>query len=223
MRIVALIPAYNAARRLPEVITGVAEHISRSDIVVVDDGSSDDTLRIAESCETVVLKHARNRGKGAALKTGFGFALTEGYDAVLTLDADGQHDPRCIPAFIQAQRQTQADIVVGSRMHDISTMPLHRRCSNTLTSLIISIRVGCRIPDSQSGFRWIRSSVLRAIPLKDDGYHLESELLIKARKKGARIVAVPIETIYRDEKSSIKPFRDTLRFVVLIIRSLFWT
>ena len=108
-------------------------------------------------------------------------------------------------------------------MHDISTMPFHRRCSNTLTSLVISVRTGYGIRDSQSGFRWIRTSLLGALPLKDDGYQMESELLIKARMKGARIAAVPIETVYRDEDSFIRPFGDTVRFAALILRSLFWT
>ena len=222
-RVAVLIPSYNAAPWLSDVISGAARHIPRSDIVAVDDGSQDHTAHVAAVCGITVLTHPQNRGKGAALKTGFAFALARGYDAVLTIDADGQHDPGSIPALVRAQRATDADIVLGSRMHDLSTMPLHRRCSNTLTSLVISLRTGQSVRDSQSGFRWIRSELLRAIPLTHDGYQLESELLIKALIAGARLAAVPVETIYGGRESFIHPFRDTVRFITLILGSLFWT
>ena len=220
MSVCLLIPAYNEARTIGQVVSDARKIIDS--VVVIDDGSQDATAQIAQDSGALTLRHQVNRGKGAALRTGFQYVLDHGYDAAITMDSDGQHDVDDIPRFLEAFNEKGSGVILGSRMHDISTMPLHRRCSNTLTSLVISIRVGCRIPDSQSGFRWIRSSVLRAIPLKDDGYHLESELLIKAGKKGVRISAVPIDTIYRNEESSIKPFGDTIRFIVLIIRSFFW-
>ena len=222
-RVAVLIPCYNAAPWLADVISGAARHIPRAHIVAVDDGSRDHTAQVAATCGITVLTHRQNRGKGAALKTGFAFALARGYDAVLTMDADGQHDPASIPALVRVQRAADADIVLGTRMHDASTMPFHRRCSNTLTSLVISLRIGHSVRDSQSGFRLIRCALLRAIPLTSDGYQLESELLIKALITGARLATVPVETIYGGRKSFIHPFRDTVRFVTLILGSSFWT
>jgi len=222
-RVAVIAPAYNPAQRLLEVISGIAKYVPLTDILVVADGSSDRTALVAKDCGAIVPRHAKNLGKGAALKTGLAFALAQGYDAVLTIDADGQHDPRLIPAFLRAQRETAADILIGSRTHNRSPMPLDRRCSNALTSLVLSIRAGCRIPDSQSGFRLMRTWMLRHLPLENNGYQMESELLIRARTKKASTASIPTSTLYRGEQSSIQPLRDTLRFVALVLRSLFWT
>jgi len=222
MRLAALIPAYNAAASLPGVLFGLRRYAAPEDVVVVDDGSSDGTWEVGERAGVHVLRHPANRGKGAALKTGFSWMLDRGYEAVITLDADGQHDPEFVPDFVRRWKETGADLIIGSRMADRRGMPVERVCSNTLTSWVISRRAGQRIEDSQSGYRLIAAEVLRRISLETDGYEMESELLIKAARLGFRIVSVPIRTVYADEESFIHPLRDTGRFIALVWRSLSW-
>ncbi len=222
MPLTVLIPAYNAAASLPGVIGGVQPYVPPQDVLVVDDGSSDGTRAAAERAGVHVVSHPVNRGKGAALKTGFSWALDRGYEAVITMDADGQHDPESVPDFIRKWKESGADLVVGSRMADRRGMPLERVCSNTLTSWVISRRAGQRIEDSQSGYRLIAAEVLRRVSLETDGYEMESELLIKAARSGFQVTSVPIRTVYADETSFIHPLRDTGRFIALVWRSFSW-
>lgn len=219
----AVVPAYNAARSLPALLVSLKRQIAPDCIVVVDDGSRDETARIAESAGVTLLRHPLNRGKGAAMRTGFAPLLARpDIEAVFTIDADGQHDPAEIPRFIEAYRSRGADIVVGSRMAEHQTMPLHRRATNRLTSAVTSLLAGCSIDDTQSGYRLIRAALLRKLTLVTSRYEIESEILIKACRARAKVVSVPIRTIYGEEKSAINPLRDTLRFLLLVIRSLFW-
>jgi glycosyltransferase involved in cell wall biosynthesis len=219
----AVIPAYNASAHLDPVIGGVLEHLRAGAIVVVDDGSQDDTASVAQRRGVHVIKHGINRGKGNALKTGFEDLLGRpDIEAIFTLDADGQHDPGEIPAFIDRYNSAHADLIIGSRMDGRAGMPVIRKITNFLTSAIISLRTGYHIPDSQYGYRLIRSTLLRRLELVTSYYDLESEILIKACKERAVIVSIPSRTIYADEKSTINPFRDTMRFLQLVFRSLFW-
>ncbi|RKY71290.1 MAG: glycosyltransferase family 2 protein [Candidatus Latescibacterota bacterium] len=222
MPLAILIPAYNAAVSLPGVLGGVFRFVPPQDVLVVDDGSSDGTREAAERAGVHVVTHPINRGKGAALKTGFSWALDRGYEAVIALDADGQHDPESVPDFVRKWKESGADLVVGSRMANRHGMPLARVCSNAMTSWVISRRAGQRIEDSQSGYRLIAAEVLRRVSLETDGYEMESELLIKAARSGFQIVSVPIRTVYADETSFIHPLRDTGRFIALVWRSLSW-
>lgn len=220
MNVCILIPAYNEARTIGEVVLAARRVLEP--VIVVDDGSSDDTAQIAKSQGAVVLKHASNRGKGAALRTGFQYVLENGYSAVITMDGDGQHSVFDIPQFLESFKKIKSGIIIGSRMHDISTMPAVRKLTNKLTSFVGSWLVGRRIEDSQSGFRLITSDVLRSVTLETDRFEMESELLVKAGKAGFRIVSVPIRTIYGQEKSKIDPLVDTRRFLGLLFRSLRW-
>ncbi len=222
MSLAVLIPAYNAAASLPGVIGGVFRFVPPQNVLVVDDGSSDGTREAAVRAGVHVVSHPVNRGKGAALKTGFSWALDRGFEAVITLDADGQHDPESVPDFVRRWKETGADFVVGSRKADRRGMPLERVCSNMLTSWVVSRRAGQRIEDSQSGYRLIVAEVLRRVSLETDGYEMESELLIKAARFGFRIVSVPIRTVYAEEESFIHPLRDTGRFIALVWRSFSW-
>ena len=219
----AVIPAFNEAIHIKGVILGVAEQIPASNILVIDDGSSDGTVAEAEGMGVEVVRNPVNLGKGATLLKGFGL-MTEkpGVEAVFTLDADGQHAPGEISAFITAYRERKADIVIGSRMADTVGMPALRRFTNWFTSAVISQRAGVRLEDSQSGYRLLRISLLCKLELVTRNFDLESEILIKAARLGAVIVSVPITTIYGEEKSKINPLVDTWRFLKLVIRSFLW-
>jgi len=219
----AVVPAYNAAAALPGLLARLKEQVAAERIVVVDDGSSDDTASVADRAGVPVIRHPENRGKGSAVRTGFAHLLTLGdVDGIFMLDADGQHDPAEIPRFIEAFRAKRADVVIGSRMAEHSSMPLIRRATNRLTSAVTSL-LACRwVDDSQSGYRLIRASFLGRLTLVTSRYEIESEMIIKAGRARGIIVSVPIRTIYADEKSAIHPVRDTLRFFRLVIRSFFW-
>jgi glycosyltransferase involved in cell wall biosynthesis len=246
MNICLLIPAYNEARTIGQIVAK-ARRITDS-VVVVDDGSRDATAQIAQDAGALVIKHKVNSGKGAALRTGFQHVLDHGYDAVITMDSDGQHDVDDVPKFLEAfsnsfslspevssdlpplpkggwggfESKKPLGIILGSRMHDISTMPAIRKCTNKLTSFVGSLLAHQRLEDSQSGFRLISSDVLRAVELETSGFEMESELLVKASKAGFRIVSVPIKTIYGQEISKINPVFDTYNFLRLLFRSFRW-
>jgi glycosyltransferase involved in cell wall biosynthesis len=221
MKLGIIIPAYNAENFIVSVIEQI-KHYFDGDIIIVNDGSTDDTLKKLNQSDVIVLSHNENRGKGAALKTGFAKALKIGCEAVFTIDADGQHDPRFIPDFIAAIQQSDFDIIIGSRMHQLSAMPIHRIFSNKVTSGLISLRIGQRIMDSQSGYRLIKTNVIRKISLTTNHYDTESELLIKSGIAGYRIGYVNIQTIYNNEPSSMRIFTDTRRFVKLFWSSYLW-
>lgn len=215
----AIIPAYNVAATIAQVIEGVQCWIDAARIVVIDDGSTDGTAQIAQGTGVVVLRNPINQGKGAALKRGFGHACDQLFDAVITLDGDCQHDPAEIPRFIDCYFKTEADLILGDRTGDFSRMPLDRRFSNKMTSLIISLITGKRVRDSQSGYRLIKTDVLKRITLVSQRYETESELLVKALRQGFAIAHVPIRTIYNAQPSHIHRLKDTLRFIRIVIRS----
>jgi len=219
MRLLVLIPAYRLEGGIVDLLRRVRETAPDADILVVDDGSDDGTAARAASVPGVrVVSHGANRGKGAALRTGFAAAVEEGYPWVLTMDGDGQHPPESIPRFLE-EAEGDADLIVGSRKRGRSSMPVHRRLSNRLTSWLASRAAGVHLPDSQSGYRLIRTEVLRRVPLTTDGYEMETELLIGAARAGFRISSVPIPTCYGEETSHIRVGRDTIRFLRVLRKS----
>ncbi len=215
LRVCVVIPAYKEAGHVGPVVKAVLEQVA--DVVVVDDGSPDDTAERAREAGAHVVRHPRNRGKGAALQAGFDYALTQGYDAVVALDADGQHDPAELPLFLQALRTAGADVVLGSRMARPTGMPWIRRWTNRTTSVILSRLAKQEIQDSQSGYKAIRAAVLRRVRPSREGFDAESEFLVNASRLGFRIAHVPIRTIYGAETSSINPAMDTWRFIRLCL------
>lgn len=222
MRTLVVIPAKNLENRIAGVIAGIRDAAPDLDVLVVDDGSEDDTARVARSAGARVVRHDVNRGKGEAIKTGFSVAREGHYDAVLTMDGDGQHDPRVVPAFVEALSDGPWDIVVGSRMHDVGEMPPLRVWTNRTTSRIVSLLAGQEIPDSQSGYRIHRTDAVADMQLVSSRYDLESEILIRAGRRGRSIGSIPIDSIYEDSESHINPFVDTFRFLRLVFRSAFW-
>jgi glycosyltransferase involved in cell wall biosynthesis len=220
--IAALIPAYNAAGSLPAVIAGAKEF--GLPVVVVDDGSDDATAEVARAAGAEVLRHQVNRGKGMALRTGFWFILQQGYKAVITIDADGQHDPSYIPSFIRAFEQARGEIVIGSRAKEFGGMSWLRRFWNKLGVRAVSKMIGTPLTDTQSGYRLIASTVLRGLPLRATGYEGELELLLKACKRGHKVLEIPIISHYADGRPSshFQPVRDTWLVCRTFLQEFFW-
>ncbi len=219
MKICVIIPSYNEAKTIAAIIKQVS--LQGLDVIVVDDGSTDNTFQIAGDNKAFVLRNGQNEGKGASLVKGFNYALTHNYDAAITIDGDGQHDTVDIPHFIRAAAASDCGILIGNRMHKPKDMPMARFLANKFMSFIISHIVKQNIPDSQCGFRLIKKEVLEKIRFETNNYDSESELLLKASRLGLKIGAVPIDTIYRGEKSRINPFVDALRFIRLMFREGF--
>ncbi|HQO09874.1 MAG TPA: glycosyltransferase family 2 protein [Clostridiales bacterium] len=215
-----LIPAYNSERYIDDLFDRIEKMGLLDKVVVVNDGSKDNTVKICNNRGVTVLSNERNGGKGSALKKGFKFMVENNVEFFLTIDSDLQHDVKFIPEFIKKYEETGADIIVGNRLGETSTMPIERVFSNRTTSFIVSIISGCKIPDSQSGYRLIKTSALNDLTLTCDKFEMESEILIKAGRKGRKIDSVPISALYEGAHSSISVFKDTYRFIRLVIRSL---
>jgi glycosyltransferase involved in cell wall biosynthesis len=222
-RVVVAIPALNAGKTLAAVLQACGGQ--SLEIVVVDDGSSDDTGAVAAANGAHVLTHARNRGKGAALKTAFAYAIEKGYDAVVTLDADGQHLPHEIPKLVAGWQTTGADLVIGGRSHHFAAMLPRRRLANRFSASAIAWVSGTRVSDSQSGFRLYSARLLRALRLRSDGFALESEVIVRAGIDGFPIHTVPIDLGFADglSTSHYRPVLDSLRIAWAVFRTrLLW-
>ena len=207
--IVALIPGYQEGPRIAAVVVGARLFLP---VVVVDDGSTDDTAAQAEAAGATVLVQRPNAGKGAALRAGFRHALENGATAVVTLDADGQHDPAEIPLFLAAFQATGAELIVGRR--DFATMPFVRRLSNTLGGWVFSVVVGRRVADNQSGYRLIGRRLMTALlDSTESGFEFEVEMIARCIALGLPIADVPIRTIYAGEPSHIRPWRHFTEFL----------
>ncbi|MDY0148948.1 MAG: glycosyltransferase family 2 protein [Kiritimatiellia bacterium] len=219
-KICILIPAYREEHCIAPVIHEVGDYCPQAEIVVIDDGSPDQTGPVAAAAGATVLAHVHNQGKGAALQTGFDHARETGCDLAITLDGDGQHAPSDIPAFLQAYERTHSAVLVGNRMGNLTDMPPLRRFVNRFMSDLLSRQMGQYVPDSQCGFRLYHRS---AFPegLYDTAsrrFAAESEILLRLALRGFKIGAVTIQTIYGTEKSKIHPLADTVRFFRMLRR-----
>lgn len=220
MKVCILIPAYNEARNIARLVQEIRKQGFH--VLVVDDGSADATARLAAEAGAEVLVNASNKGKGFSLQRGFEHIANQGvYAALITMDGDGQHALEDLSAFVALFEKGGIDIICGNRMNNPQRMPLLRLMTNSFMSWLISLVCRQRVDDTQCGFRLVRTEVLRHIQLASVGFEIESEVLIKAAKKGYRIGSVDIRTIYAGEKSRINPFSDTWRFIVYIVRELF--
>ena len=207
--ILALIPGYQEGPRIAPVVAGARAHLP---VVVIDDGSTDNTAAQAEAAGATVLRQVPNAGKGAALRMGFRYALEQGAAAVVTLDADGQHDPAEIPSFLAAFEASRPELIVGRR--DFRTMPAVRRLSNTLGGWVFSAAVGRHVPDNQSGYRLIGRQLMAALLDSDEsGFEFEVEMIARCIALGLPMADVPIRTIYGGESSHIRPWRHFTEFL----------
>ncbi|MDP9004666.1 MAG: glycosyltransferase family 2 protein [Verrucomicrobiota bacterium] len=214
--VAAVIPAYLEEKHVGDVVRRTLSQLAN--VVVVDDGSSDRTAEQAKSAGADVIVHEQNRGKGESIKSGFRYWLDHGATYVIILDADGQHLPEEIPRFLSAAASGIGELLIGSRMNDVSEMPLVRRLVNRYMSRKISRACGQEIPDTQCGFRMVHCSIIPNLLGGTERFDYETEMLIEASRAGCRIASVPISTVYSDEVSSIHPVRDTLRFFKLMRR-----
>jgi glycosyltransferase involved in cell wall biosynthesis len=210
MRTCALIPAFNEAPYIANVVKGTQPHVEQ--VVVIDDGSGDGTAQVAQAAGATCLRSDTNCGKASALRTGIAFACAQDFTHAITLDGDGQHLPEDIPVMISVAKETGADLVIGARSFDRARMPRARYYSNTIGSRLASALVGCEIRDSQSGFRLFRLDKLRETKLRSRSYELEMEILIKMAGSGCTIAHAPVHMVYDDghARSKMKPVRDTI-------------
>jgi glycosyltransferase involved in cell wall biosynthesis len=207
---VVVIPCLNEEAAISEVVRETIKVLPRT--VVVDDGSCDDTANNAKAAGAEAISHGRILGKGAALQTGWNYAKEQGASWVLTMDGDGQHSPGDIQHLLAAAEDGGADLVIGNRMADTRSMPWIRKVVNTWMSKRLSKAAGVSLPDSQCGFRLIRMDALSKLPLETTHFEIESEVLWSFIAKGFSVKFVPIQTIYKEERSKIHPIRDTCRW-----------
>lgn len=220
MGICLVIPAYNAAATIVAV---VEETLTLGfPLLVVDDGSTDGTAERLVGLDVEVLRHPRNRGKGAALRTGFSWAVENGYSAVITLDSDGQHDPSAIPRLLAAATEGKFDILIASRASQFGEMAGLRNSWNRFGVWCVKKKTGFEITDSQSGFRYYSTRILRNIELTADGYALEMEVLMKAWRAGLTIGSLPIAARVADGRSTshYRPVRDTWNICMTFLKYL---
>ncbi len=215
MRVAALVPAYQAAHCLGEVLLRLRGLPDPPEVLVVDDGSRDATAEVARQLGARVISFAGNRGKGHALLAGFA-ALRADFDAVVTLDADGQHPPERLPAFVRAAEEG-ADLVLGARART-PDMPFSRRFANGFSSGWSTWLAGQRVSDSQCGFRLHRRALLERTPLTPGRYEVETELVVRAARLGFCLAEVEIPTVYGGEQSQFRRWRDMPRIVGTLLR-----
>jgi glycosyltransferase involved in cell wall biosynthesis len=211
-KILALIPAWNEEAFIGPVIEATRTQLP---VLVVDDGSQDGTPDLAAMAGAEVVRHKENKGKGQALITGFNWALQRDFDAVLTLDADGQHDPTEIPKFVSAYKDNAGDLIIGRR--DFKQMPFPNRFANPIGSWLLSKVLKQRIYDNQSGYRLHTRKLLESLDLQTSGFELEVEVVMQAVCMGMTIGWVPIRTIYGTGKVSyFHPLHDTIGFLKMV-------
>lgn len=211
-KILALIPAYNEAGRVAGVVAAARACLP---VLVVDDGSTDGTAAAAKAAAAQVLRQTPNQGKGAALRAGFRYALESDWDGVVTLDADGQHDPAEIPRFLQAYAARPADLIIGARV--FNQMPPVRRLANTLGRRLFSWALGQPVRDNQSGYRLISRRMMAAmLDSREQGFEFEVEMIVTCVERGYTLDWVPIRTIYAGESSHIHPLRHMVNFLRVV-------
>jgi glycosyltransferase involved in cell wall biosynthesis len=219
MKTAIVIPAFNEGATIRAIVQralGVAESV-----VVVDDGSTDDTIAALAGLPIRLVRHATNLGKAASLWDGMQLALREGADVVATMDGDGQHDADDIPRLLRALAARPSHIAIGARMRMVAPAPAVRRCANRFADFFVSWAAGHRVLDSQSGQRAYPAAFLRGLDLPHGptrAFTLESELLIEAARRGFKTVSVPIDATYGKaaRHSHFRPVRDTSRIVFMI-------
>ncbi len=210
MKTCAVIPAYNEADVIAGVVRGVRPHVAQ--VVVIDDGSDDGTGDRAVEAGAVCHRLEKNQGKGAALRHALESVSRDDFDYVLFMDGDGQHRPEDVPSLLERAQASGADLVIGARAFDRSSMPRSRHFSNTFGSRLASKLVGQPILDSQSGFRLVKLDRLCGLRLRARRYEFEMEVLIKLCSQGGSVAHAPVAMVYDGgrARSKMRPIRDTV-------------
>ncbi|MBU1084190.1 MAG: glycosyltransferase family 2 protein [Candidatus Omnitrophota bacterium] len=219
---IAVMPSYNESRTIGAIVRDIA-NLGVS-VLVIDDGSSDSTERIALDAGAMVMRNRKNFGKGFSVREGIKYVLKKtNFEWMIIMDADGQHPAEDIPVLMEATRSgdREPDIVIGNRMHNTRAMPPLRYLTNRFMSWVLSGICGQYIPDTQCGFRIIKVRALERLRLTSKKYDIDSEMLMDAAARNMIIRSVPVQTIYGEETSRIKPVRDTVKFLSLIIKHRF--
>ncbi|MDP9324087.1 MAG: glycosyltransferase family 2 protein [Acidobacteriota bacterium] len=215
MRVQALVPAFNEARTIAKVVTGLFPHVAA--VCVVDDGSTDGTADAARRAGADVMMNPGDRGKGTAIRSGLARVLERDCSHVLLIDGDLQHLPEEAPLLIAEAERTGADVVLGERRFDRRAMPASRYHANRIGSLALSRFLGVAVRDTQCGFRLFRADLLRSLPLTARGYDIETEMLVKLKRRGGVIASVPITAVYTGQRSKLRPVRDTTKTCFLAV------
>lgn len=214
-KILALIPAYNESRNITPVIQQTRQYLP---VLVIDDGSRDNTVQVAEQAGAEVIRQVPNQGKGAALINGFRHAVERGFEALVMLDADGQHDPHEIPQFLERYAATRADLIIGQR--NFRQMPRFRGATNTLGTRMFSWAAGQPIYDNQSGYRLLSRRMMEAtLTSRETNFEFEVEMIVVCIQRGYRLEWVPIRTIYGDQGSHIRPLRHAYHFIRMVLQT----
>lgn len=217
-----LIPAYKSADLLRKFLPDLLCFVPEKQICVVDDASGDNTYDLCKDLKIDCIRHEVNKGKGAALRTGFSFLLKKGAAWVITMDADGQHSPDDLHRFISAiSKDPDIGICIGARKMVPGAMPFLRICSNRLTSWILSLFTGVNIRDSQCGYRIYSAAFLSSVTIDYERFEMESEVIIKAVRSGFKICFTEVQTLYLSDLSHISHLCDTFRWVKAVIRTNF--
>jgi glycosyltransferase involved in cell wall biosynthesis len=209
-RCAAVIPCLNESDNIAALVVALRHKLPL--VLVVDDGSTDDTAALARGAGAVVVSHERNLGKGAALRTGLAQAVKRGFDWAVTLDGDGQHAPEDFRVFLRCAEQTGAGLVVGNRMHNPRAIPWLRRQVNRWMSRQLSRRAGRPLPDTQCGFRLIHLESWAGLTLNTEHFEIESEMLMSFLAAGHQVAFVPIQVIGSGPNSHIRPVADSARW-----------
>jgi glycosyltransferase involved in cell wall biosynthesis len=211
----AVVPAYNEEHTIALVVQGVRPFTTA--VTVVDDGSGDRTREAAAAAGAHVIRLPENSGKGIAVRAGIQHALSSACTHVLFLDGDMQHVPAEAGRLIETAARTGADLVVGERQFDRTIMPASRYHANRIGSRALSAFMGVRVLDTQCGFRVFTARSLRAMQLSARGYEIETEMIVKVGRQGGRIERVPVTSVYGEQRSKLRPVRDTTKTCFLAV------
>lgn len=210
-----VIPTYNESKTIGAIVRALDQRGFR--VIVVDDGSKDNTIVEANKFGAELIVHAKNAGKGRCIREGLEHAMKNNCEAVITMDGDGQHSLRDIDKFIDEYKKSGADLILGNRLHNPKKMPFVRRCTNRFMSFIISFLITEQVDDSQCGYRLVSRKGIEKMKLNTIKYEIESEIIMEVKRRGLKISSVNIDSIYEGEASQINPFLDTVRFIKFII------
>jgi glycosyltransferase involved in cell wall biosynthesis len=214
-RVQAIVPACNEAATIASVVTRLQPFVAA--VCVVDDGSQDGTADLASGAGAEVVTNTWGRGKGSAIRAGLSTVLGRDCTHILLIDADLQHLPEEAPLLIAEAERTGADVVIGERRFEREQMPASRYYANRIGSRALSSFIGVDVRDTQCGYRLFTTRALRDLPLKARGYEIETEMLVKLRRRGGRIASAPVTAVYAGQSSKLRPVRDTTRTCFLAV------